>query len=136
MIFKCKNLVLIAGIIMTGFCPTPCNAGHGRRNSPCLYWTGILYYTTSGSRPASKTQPYQTPRQLCTVTIGVSAILLEGSCPQAILKFHCPNSLDYRARHRLPIITGFLFRKLQFVRQKTGSKYLVQRVRPLKVKCH
>ena len=27
----------------------------------------------------------------------------EDSCPQAILKFHHPGSLDYRARHGLPI---------------------------------
>ena len=27
----------------------------------------------------------------------------EDSRPQAILKFHCPSSLDYRARHGLPV---------------------------------
>ena len=27
----------------------------------------------------------------------------EDSRPQAILKFHRPSSLDYRARHRLPV---------------------------------
>ena len=38
---------------------------------------------------------------------GAPAILLEDSRPQAILKFHRPSSLDYRARHGLPVI-GFL----------------------------
>ena len=36
-------------------------------------------------------------------TIGAPAILLEDSRPQAILKFHHPSSLDYRARHGLVI---------------------------------
>ena len=35
-------------------------------------------------------------------TTGAPAILLEDSRPQAILKFHHPSSLDYRARHGLP----------------------------------
>ena len=51
-------LLLIAGIIhgrpvldvsLTPLPPesTPCNAGHGRRNSVCLFWTGFLglHYT-------------------------------------------------------------------------------------------
>ena len=35
--------------------------------------------------------------------IEASAVLQEDSRPQAILKFHRPRSLDYRARHGLPV---------------------------------
>ena len=38
-----------------------------------------------------------------TATIGVPAILLEDFRPQAILKFHRPSSLDWRACHGLPV---------------------------------
>ena len=37
-------------------------------------------------------------------TTGAPAILLEDSRPQAILKFHRPSSLDYRAHHGLPVL--------------------------------
>ena len=33
------------------------------------------------------------------------AVSREDSCLQAILKFHRPGSLDYRARHGLPIMS-------------------------------
>ena len=36
-------------------------------------------------------------------TIGAPAILLEDSRSQAILKLNHPSSLDYRARHGLPV---------------------------------
>ena len=52
-------------------------------------------YTTPRSRPASR--PCHIRLQGSAATIGAPAILLEDSRPQAILKFHCPSSLDYRA---------------------------------------
>ena len=57
---------------------TSCNVGHGRRNLFC-------HIRLQGN----------------AATIGAPAILLEDFCPQAILKFHCPSSLDYSARHGL-----------------------------------
>ena len=43
------------------------------------------------------------PSQCGAVTIGALAIPLEDSYPQAILKFPCLSSLDYRACHRLSL---------------------------------
>ena len=40
---------------------------------------------------------------LSTDAIETSAVLQEGSRPQAILKFHRPSSFDYRAHHGLSI---------------------------------
>ena len=37
-------------------------------------------------------------------TLRAAAASKEDSCPQAILKLHHPSSLDYRARHVLPVI--------------------------------
>ena len=40
---------------------------------------------------------------LSAVTLRAPAASREDSRPQAILKFHCSSSLDYRARHGLPV---------------------------------
>ena len=39
----------------------------------------------------------------------------EDSCPQAILEFHCTSSLDYRARHGLPVIRGLFLSNIQIL---------------------
>ena len=39
--------------------------------------------------------------RLGAATLRAPAASREDSCPQAILKLHRPNSLDYRARHGL-----------------------------------
>ena len=44
--------------------------------------------------------------------MGAPAILLEDSRPQAILKFHCPSSLDYRAHQGLGNIYRTLYTNL------------------------
>ena len=40
---------------------------------------------------------------LGAVTTTAPAVSKRDSCPQAILKFHRPSSLDYRARHGPPV---------------------------------
>ena len=55
---------------------------------------------------------------------GAPAILLEDSRPQAILKFHRPRSLDYRARHGLPVALR-LFDTLEY-----GGKNQIYHVIP------
>ena len=85
---------------------TPRNAGHGRRNSVCLYRTGFLglHYTwVKAGLQGRPPRPCHIRLQGSAATIGAPAILLEDSRPQAILKFHLPSSLDYRARHGLPV---------------------------------
>ena len=59
-----------------------------------------LDYTTPGSRLASKALLYQT-------SLGASAILLEDSHPQAIVKFQPRNSFDYRVRYEPQLIFFF-----------------------------
>ena len=55
-----------------------------------------------------RTNP-QTPREfgvdprLGAVTLRAPSASREDSRPQTLLKFHRPSSLDYRARHRLPV---------------------------------
>ena len=49
------------------------------------------------------------------------AVSKEDSCPQAILKFHRPSSLDYRDRHKL------------MVKCKSSSKFVVAKLVFLKV---
>ena len=52
------------------------------------------------------TPPRITPR-LGAATTRVPAASREDSRPQAILKLHRPSSLDYRARHGLPVLLEF-----------------------------
>ena len=53
--------------------------------------------------------PTRTPRgigidpRLGAVSLRAPPVSREDSRPQAILKFHCPSSLDYRARHGPPV---------------------------------
>ena len=107
-------LVLIAGVnhgrpvldvSLTPLPPesNPCNAGHGSRNSICLFWTGLSWVTLhlgQGKPP----RPCHIRLQGSLATIRAPAVLLEDYRPQAILKFHRPSSLDYRACYGLPVI--------------------------------
>ena len=78
---------------------TSCNAGHGRRSLVCLYWTGFLGLHYAWVKACLQGLAISDSK----VTMRAPAILIEDSRPQAILKFHHPSSLDYRAHHGLPV---------------------------------
>ena len=63
-------------------------------------------YTTPWLRLASKALPYQGSLAIREAP----AMLLEDSCPQVILKFNFPSSLDYTACQGLPILQKFTIR--------------------------
>ena len=46
---------------------------------------------------------FEIDTRICVAATRAPAASKVDSHPQAILKFHRPSSLDYRARHRLPV---------------------------------
>ena len=85
-----------------GYIETP----HTARNSLTIFFiqsailTTVTPYLGQGKPP----RPCHIRLQGNAATIGAPAILLEDFCPQAILKFHMPSSLDYSAHHGRPVI--------------------------------
>ena len=87
--------------------PPECNAGHGRGNSVCLYWTGFLglHYTwvkvglqglaISDSKVERQLQGHQ-QSSWRTPILNSSSI-------------HHPSSLDYRAHHGLLVSSHFYY---------------------------
>ena len=58
--------------------------------------------------------------RLGAAAIGAPAASREDSCPQAIIKFHFPTSLDYKARHGLPELSSLF--SFDFIHQSRIAK--------------
>ena len=68
------------------------------------------------------TTPPRIDPRLGAAALRAPAASKEDSRAQAILKFHLPSSLDYRARHGLPDLFFLKVLKLSHVRTKAVRK--------------
>ena len=72
--------------------------------------------TTLPPGPTRTPGGFDIDHRLGAAALRAPAASREDSCPQTILKFHHPSSLDYRARHgpRLPLSAGIKVSNLSF----------------------